>query len=628
MFTKVSIKRLTISTIAAIGFGLLSVVPSTAVVQADTLTLASAAITVANGATATVNVTQTFLGLTGDTMTVTATLVSGPVGNAVIPTLVTNPGLTVNGTTPTGSGTQAVTFSNNVSPSVYSQSTAVHTVTLTTPSVAGTYTIRLTPSRGDTLTPVATPQIWTVTVGVAAADSTSTAYKGVGVVAGTILTDPTAINVAMAVAGTAAANIAVTPLLNSVASSVALTASITGPGNVSIGTLGAAAVGKIQTESSASSALRYVNVWADGTAGTSVVTISQGSNVIATKTITFSGTPVTFAATQSFSNLQVGANGTNNSSTSNAIAVKVTDVNGNLAVNGTTVYAASANPAVATVATSLNTVGGYAYFAVQGISAGSTSILFTNQPTGTTPTVSITVTGVKVTSIVASTVTLTLDKATYAPGEKMVLTLSALDASGDGIADTGVYTNFLTAAGITTNVAIQGDVLTGVSPTFTNGQKKYNLYAPASAGTINIFATTGSSANLVTAAQALALVATATVVADTTVTDALKAQIQALQTAATKAAEDAATAAATATTNAVALATANASAQAALTAQLTALQTSNDSALALITSLTKTINKLNLKLNSKKITCTKYGKPNKIVKGLKPVCPRGYKLKK
>lgn len=606
MFKKISFKRVALVAVAAMGFGLLSAVSSNAVPTISNTTMYDTVhgYQIAGG--------QATVSLTVDTSTTTNIVVSG-VGSVLSATA--GAGSPVVSGTPT-TGTFIVTGAG---------ATGTAAIVLTS-SALGTQTITATPldNNGTPGTAVTHTITWISTSTTAVNASTSTVVMAIGTGTPAVAAVDDVI-VAPKTPGTQVANILVSPKdSNSTAlAGQTLSATITGPGMMAWSNTSAVAVGNARATSITltTETAAWLGINSDGTAGTTVVTITDGSTVLATKTLTFTGSASNYVVASSFSNLQVGANGANNSSASNAIAVKVTDVNGNPVVNGTTVYATSANTSVATVATSLNTVAGYVYFAVQGVSSGTTSILFTDQPTGTTPTVSATATSVKVTSVVASAVTLTLDKASYAPGEKMVLTLSAKDSAGNGIADTGVYTNFLATGGITTNVALQGDPITGVSPTFANGVVKYTLYAPATAGTVNIFATTGTSANLAVAAQKVSLTATASVVADTSNIDALKAQIQVLQDAAAKAATDAAT-------NAALVATANAATQAALTVQLKALQASNASALALIKSLTKTINALNLKLNSKTIVCTKYHAVNKTVKGLKPVCPTGYKLKK
>jgi hypothetical protein len=90
MSTKTTFKRIALVTVAALGFGVMSVVPSNAVINADSLTLsaATAAQNTAETQTATSAVaTVAFLGASGDSMSVTASLVSGPAGNTALPYL-------------------------------------------------------------------------------------------------------------------------------------------------------------------------------------------------------------------------------------------------------------------------------------------------------------------------------------------------------------------------------------------------------------------------------------------------------------------------------------------------------------------------------------------------------------
>lgn len=631
MFTKIPFKTVALTAVMALGFGVLSIAPSLAAAgthQADTLSATNTSISTSVGVPVTTILNQSFIAAGTEGLAVVASLSSGPNGSVALPVLTVAGGTDVNVSSHVISGGGLVSTTTATGAGY----TTGYTTATLTPTYAGTYVVKFTPNIGTSLGTIqASTVTWTVNVSatpaVTAANSVVTLNASTGVVNTGVDSVVSASKSAAATPGSQVATIVVVSKNNlgtDLSSATTLTATIAGPGTLGVGGntgTNNVAVGSIPMSGRAITGLvgqNLITVYADGTAGTGVVSIYSGSTLLATKSVTFSGAATTYATTKNLTNLLVGANGTNGSSSSNAIAVKVTDANGNIVSDGTLVYATSANALVATTIASQPTVAGFAYFAVQGIAAGSTNITFTDQPTGTTPTITTTV-PVQVTLVVASAVTLTFDKPSYSTGEKMILTLNAKDVNGNGVADLGVYTNFLASAA-TSNVGLQG-ALPGVTPTFVNGSTSYTLYAPATAGTVNVFATLGSSANLALAIQGKALTATATVVADTSTTDALKAQIQALQDAATKAAADAAT-------NAAAVATANAAAQAALTAQLTALQASNASALALINSLTKTINALNLKLNSKTIVCTKYHAANKTVKGLKPVCPTGYKLKK
>ena len=89
MSTKTTFKRVALVTVAALGFGVMSVAPSNAVINADTLTLSSATAAQTTGETATATsavATLSFLGgAVNDSMTVTASLVSGPATSTALP---------------------------------------------------------------------------------------------------------------------------------------------------------------------------------------------------------------------------------------------------------------------------------------------------------------------------------------------------------------------------------------------------------------------------------------------------------------------------------------------------------------------------------------------------------------
>ena len=187
MSTKTTFKRVALVAVAALGFGLLSVVPSSAATQSDTLAISatSNATAIDVGATASTTLTQTFLGLPGDTMTVTVSLVSGPTGNTAVPTLTVLPGQAENGL-PTLVGTTVGQMMDTAAGS-FALTKAVYTLALAG-GIAGTYVIKATPSNGVASAAVsltnptgqatsAAAVTWTVTVSAVATtvgDSTST----------------------------------------------------------------------------------------------------------------------------------------------------------------------------------------------------------------------------------------------------------------------------------------------------------------------------------------------------------------------------------------------------------------------------------------------------------------------
>jgi hypothetical protein len=412
----------------------------------------------------------------------------------------------------------------------------VSTLIISSP-VAGASTVTVTPITAGTGipgTPVVKTVTWTSSGTLAVSPSYTTVYSAVGVAAPDATTNAVAIVAPKAVQSAAAnaiANILVAPKdgNNNAITNGTLTVTVAGPGMIGLGTTQANAV--LQGRAVTGTAGQYfVNVFGDGTSGTSTITISSGSTVLATKTIIFAGDAATYTATKGFSVYRVGSNGTDGSSTSYGVAVAVKDANNNPVSNGTTVYATSASTSVATVSASTTTTGGVAYFAINGVATGDVAITFANATT--TPTVS-TSTVVTIGSSVASSVTLSFDKKSYINGEKVQLTLKAVDASGKPISDIAAsgasYTDLL-SADLISSTQLGGSTLVGSkTPTFVGGVATWNLYAPLSAGPFTVTGTTGTAAGLALSAQKVALSTTANVLdANATANAALLAQLDAL----------------------------------------------------------------------------------------------------
>jgi len=89
MSTKTTLKRIALVAVSALGFGLLSVAPSNAIVNADAVALSATTSTVTVGSATTITVTPSFIaGVATDAVNVTATLSSAPTGNTAVPTFV------------------------------------------------------------------------------------------------------------------------------------------------------------------------------------------------------------------------------------------------------------------------------------------------------------------------------------------------------------------------------------------------------------------------------------------------------------------------------------------------------------------------------------------------------------
>jgi hypothetical protein len=417
-------------------------------------------------------------------------------------------------------------------------------------SAAGTATITaksVNPITG-VLTTVGTQTITFVGSGSTAVSVSNTLiYKAAGVTAPTSVTDPTAITSAMTaqtLAANAAANILVAPKdgNGSTLASETITAVVTGPGMLGIATTqaGSTASGRALTGTAGQ---YYINVFGDGTAGVATITISDGTVTLGTKSVTFFGALAKYT-TASTAKTDLGVAETE------ALTYTGLDAAGNAATLGT-LYVSSSATTVATVTVSGGVV------TITGVAPGTANITIGNA--ATSPTIS-TVVAVTVTKTTAKTVTMSFDKASYAPGAVMVLTVKAVDANGAAVAD-GTRTLF-SAAGVTSNVGLTG-TLPGSTVALVGGVLAYTLYAPLVGGTVNLTGTEGAGTdNVIAGGTAAAITASATVAGGTG--GGLSAADSAA-IAAAKAAADAATAAV------ATLSTTVASLIASITAQIRAL---------------------------------------------------------
>jgi len=281
---------------------------------------------------------------------------------------------------------------------------------------------------------------------------------------------------------------------------------------------------RVVATTSNASGKAYINLDADGTAGVATLTFTAGTAVLGTKTVTFYGSAAKYTAT---TQLNATANGT---ATTDAVVVCAVDAAG-IAVPGSTIYAFSGDATVASVetsdateATAIATSGtiptsfvattpvGCVGFDVTGLSQvtkDSVVISFGDAATLALSTVTTTAT-VKVGSVQAATVTLSANKASYAAGEAITLTLTFKDAYGRLIG-AGVGTGTLAAA-LTSSASLSGAALFATANTSKLGITTALVYAPLTAGTVTLTGKTGTDATyLATAMRDVALSASVTV---------------------------------------------------------------------------------------------------------------------
>jgi hypothetical protein len=489
MSTKTTFKRIALVTVAALGFGVMSVAPSNAVINADSLTLsaATASQTTAETATATSAVaTLSFLGGdVDDSMSVTASLVSGPATSTALPfiQLTETASASIDTATATIAASRAVGYGTapNVASTVYNTTSGAAVVTAkykvylgtaitTAPTVVGTYVVKLTPAVKSTGGGNATAQTLTITVTAAptldtvVATATSILNKGETVTA----TADAVVTGVKTASNVAAAATIVTSFKNAAASAVtaeSFTASISGAGTLGIGRLGTGqtsfndtytAIGRDITVKNGD----YVLVFPDGTSGVGTVTIkSKAGLTLATETLTFFGDIASIVATVVKPVIGVRAE-------TGVVTAVAKDAAGTI-VDAPTLYITSGTTTIISqsyAGTASSTLG-KATFDLTGVKAGTASIVVSNGSTAALSTVSAAAVSVRVGGGTAELdgLVVAFDKTSYSPGELATVTVTPQDAAGLNLAD-DTYTVFATGGLVASYTLPTGsEVITGVT---------------------------------------------------------------------------------------------------------------------------------------------------------------------
>ncbi len=568
-----SFKKIALGLAAAMSFGVLSALPTSAAVISPTLTIDSATDTIIAGETATAVVTLSFISETAaDTATVLSAMFSQPTGSAKTATL------TLLETTTATVAIAGSNLSADVNSTINTPGfvTAKFVVSLVAPAVAGTYEARILTTRPATGPSVA----WTVTVRAAdltPAASTTTSILNAGEV--TTATADATVFAPRATSTDAAAVIVVTPKNAAGGSATeSILATVTGAGLLGVGS-------NATTISATGRALvvpngNHIGVFADGTAGVGTITLTTlTGTVLATEQVTFYGDIATIVATPIKSVIAVGAN-------TNTVKAVAKDASG-VTVGAGTLFANSSDvTTVSDSGTAVSIVNGEAVFTLTGVKAGGVAITVRNA-TGTIKSAPV-ATRVEA---AAATVKLSFDKATYLPGEAATIKVQVVDAAGLPVSGK-THANLFATGGITSNYAFGAgsDVLTATSVTTdTETVKSYKVFMPLVENTVTITATGGTSLPL--AGQVV--VTASAVVSNEAAKAATKASEEAA--AAAKAATDAALAASKAADAATLQAQAAVDAVAALSAQVATLIASLRKQ---ITDLTKLIVKIQKKVRA------------------------------
>jgi hypothetical protein len=501
MSTKTTFKRIALVAVASLGFGLLSVAPSSAAIVSDTLTAAGAATatsSVVSPNTATVDLTVSGISsAASETMTLTGTVVSSPITNNVTTvsfaaTAVTAATTAANATVGASNGVVTITAAG--------RGTAYVTASYA-PTVAGTYVIALKATGGLNAQTV----VWTVTVTAKPALSVAGSsvlmgydyYDPIGDPVNTLIrgawtqpdatTDKAGVSCYAAVSANCARIKVVqgngstsSPLL--AAESVKITVTGTGPALVSVDGEGpgyfAAPYGAFAVESDAQNTAlgltKWVYVKSNGVPGTATITISAGTLVLATKTITFFGNVASLAVTQTAKSISdlAGASSVATISAKDASGFDVPVLAADFTVSSATELTAQS----VTAAGAIN---------VAATATTARNVTLQVDPTATktgAKTLTVTHTGSKVASTFATTValdatsslTVTNNMGNTVPGQKITYTVTSKDAGGNATPD-GVHT-----IAVTTSLSQSQALPTSV--TLSGGVGTFDLYAPFTPG--------------------------------------------------------------------------------------------------------------------------------------------------
>jgi hypothetical protein len=587
MSTKTTFKRIALVAVAALGLSLVAAAPSQAgqasfrVISFET---APATATTGVAVTAVVKVTgvcNVSNGIADITTTVFIAAIPGTSSKA--PNAVTTSTYTGTTLTSTNATTTAFAGSSGTTPvwqdgatltaPADGRCTGYYNATFT-PDVVGSYTIVAAPSDGAANI---SPATWTVVASAPVVQSMK-AYLNTDTTTATTA-DASSLSYAAASSVTAKGALVVqqysttdTTTVATTAISQAVTVTIS-KGLVSKTNDYFAGAKSVTTAAAGSTnGLSTYYVFANSEVGSATLTVTVGA-LTSTKTITFQGAAATLSAALT-SGQPTWISPTAGSNNTTTVTVTAKDSAGNAASNTPTITATPASTAIATA-----TVNGLVV-TITGVAAGTTVVTIADAAAVAAST-TYTVTVAPVQS--ATLPTLTFDKAEYAAGELMTITVAA------AAADNASFAAFSANPTVSVNVITTTNPFTSGAVALVGGKATWKAYAPITPGPVVITATssTGSS---VTAAT---VTATATVLSDGVAQAAVDAAAEAIDAA--NAATDAANAAAEAADAATAAAQDAADAVAALSVSVAAMI---DALKKQITSLTNLVIKIQKKVKA------------------------------
>jgi hypothetical protein len=554
MSTKTTFKRIALVTVAALGFGVMSVVPSNAATSADTLTLSSATASMKDSetSTATTATLAFYAGSVIDSMTVSAFVTSAPAGSTAVPQLTlaeTSSAFVGTASAAAGVALKAdmgqVAYVGGSAATVYAS--AKFNINMVAAAGAfdagvkvGTYVLTLVPAvtaggglknaPNVTLTITVTADPTTSKVATSATSIITTSADTTVATDATVTASKTAQTTATQAISGASNQVAYIKVTLKNASALTTTGESytavvkSGPGILGSGALTNEYATRTTLNGTANARGRAITVAAgdvvavfgDGSSGVSTIEIQSALGVVlATETLTFFGDATTATATVKKAVIGTVAGG------ADAVLVKLADAaTTNVMTSSVDFYVTSSDVTKISgnytkqTATYDVTEGGY-LIDLTPVAAGTASITIGTKSSATATTgvnaaaVSVRVGGG---TTALDDVTVAFDKSSYLPGELATITVTPVDSAGLVLAASDTYTVFATGGIVApAQLGTGSATLTGTGAndggvvgagTGTDAVATYKVYMPSYQGTFVFKYTTGTMATTAKSAVA------------------------------------------------------------------------------------------------------------------------------